>query len=77
MSKPKPDDRSNNKDRIENTIGHTLQNMNEARDYLKAHSEELSEEEKRRIEEKNKRRAESIEGMREELKDEAPYDRYE
>lgn len=77
MSKPKPDDRSNNRARIENTIGHTLQNMHEARDYLKAHWDELSEEEKQRIQEKNKRRAESIEGMREEIKDEAPYDRYE
>lgn len=77
MSKPKPDDRSNNRARIENTIGYTLQNMHEARDYLKAHWDELSEEEKQRIQEKNKRRAESIEGMREEIKDEAPYDRYE
>ncbi|SFE81288.1 small acid-soluble spore protein Tlp [Alteribacillus iranensis] len=78
MHKPKPDDRSNNAERIENTIGHTLQNMDEARDFLKAHSEELSEEEKRNIEEKNARRAESIDGMREEIKDEVAHQqRYE
>ncbi|MDQ0300048.1 small acid-soluble spore protein (thioredoxin-like protein) [Salibacterium salarium] len=70
MEKPKPDDRSNNPERIENTIGHTLQNMDEARDFEKAHSEELSEEEKQQIEAKNQRREESIDGMRQEIKDE-------
>ncbi|WP_240377306.1 small acid-soluble spore protein Tlp [Bacillus piscicola] len=78
MEKPKPDDRSNNVERIENTIGHTLQNMNEARDFLKAHSDEMSEEAKQEIKEKNKRREESIEGLREEIKDEAAHQqRYE
>ncbi|SFP84703.1 small acid-soluble spore protein Tlp [Salibacterium halotolerans] len=67
----KPDDRSNNAERIENTIGHTLQNRNEARDYEKAHAEELSEEEKQQIEEKNERREESIEGLQQEIQDEA------
>ncbi|RSL33046.1 small acid-soluble spore protein Tlp [Salibacterium salarium] len=70
MEKPKPDDRSNNAERMENTIGHTLQNMNEARDFEKAHSEELSEEDKQQIEEKNQRREQSIDGLREEIKDE-------
>lgn len=67
----KPDDRSDNIDKMEETIGHTLDNMDDARDYLKAHSEELSEEEKREIKEKNRRREESIEGLRQEIKDEA------
>ncbi|WP_059103689.1 small acid-soluble spore protein Tlp [Shouchella shacheensis] len=66
----KPDDRSNNPERIENNIGHTLQNMNEDRDYVKAHADEMSEEEKQQIAAKNKRREESIEAMREEIKDE-------
>ncbi|MFB4165267.1 small acid-soluble spore protein Tlp [Alteribacillus sp. JSM 102045] len=70
MNLAKPDDRSNNAERIENNIGHTLQNMNEARDFEKAHSEELSQEEKQQIEEKNQRRERAIEGMREEIKDE-------
>lgn len=70
MAKPKPDDRSNNPERLENAIGHTLQNMNEARDFEKAHSEELSQEDKQQIEEKNARRERAIEGMREEIKDE-------
>ncbi|SFL48806.1 small acid-soluble spore protein Tlp [Salibacterium qingdaonense] len=67
----KPDDRSNNAERIENAIGHTLQNRNEARDYEKAHAKELSEEEKQQIEEKNERREESIEGLQQEIQDEA------
>ncbi|MBP3041295.1 small acid-soluble spore protein Tlp [Bacillaceae bacterium Marseille-Q3522] len=67
----KPDDRSDNAERIENTIGHTLQNINEARDYVKAHSEEMSEKEKQQIEEKNQRRERSIDGLRNEIKDEA------
>ncbi|WP_090398690.1 small acid-soluble spore protein Tlp [Natribacillus halophilus] len=66
----KPDDRSDNPERIERNIGHTLQNHNEAEDYLKAHDEELSEEEKQQIEEKNERREESIEAMRDEIEDE-------
>ncbi|SDH92845.1 small acid-soluble spore protein (thioredoxin-like protein) [Alteribacillus persepolensis] len=70
MHKPKPDDRSNNAERIENNIGHTMQNLNEARDFAKAHADELSETDKRRIEEKNQRRERAIEGMREEIKDE-------
>ena len=67
----KPDDRSDNIDKMEETIGHTLDNMDDARDYLKAHSEALSEEEKRQIKEKNRRREESIEGFRQEIKEKA------
>ncbi|MBM7676037.1 small acid-soluble spore protein Tlp [Gracilibacillus alcaliphilus] len=71
MTKPKPDDRSDNAEKIQNTIGHTLQNMNEAEDFVKAHADEMSSEDKQAIEAKNKRRQESIEGLRAEIKDEA------
>lgn len=67
----KPDDRSDNVEKMEENIGHTLDNMDDARDYLKAHSEELSEEQQRQIKEKNRRREESIEGFRQEIEDEA------
>lgn len=70
MTNPKPDDRSDNAEKIKNTIDHTLQNMNEAEDYVKAHSNELNSAEKEEIENKNKRRRESIEGLRSEIKDE-------
>ncbi|WP_141604023.1 small acid-soluble spore protein Tlp [Terrilactibacillus laevilacticus] len=77
MPKPKPDDRSDNVEKIENNIGHTLQNMDEANDYLKAHSDEISAEEKEQIREKNDRREESIEGLRQEIKDEADYQNHQ
>lgn len=70
MTNPKPDDRSNNPERLERMIGNTLQNLNEAEDYLEAHEEEMSAEAKQQIREKNQRREESIQGFREELKDE-------
>ncbi|WP_054703431.1 small acid-soluble spore protein Tlp [Bacillus sp. JCM 19041] len=69
----KPDDRSNNPERIENAIGHTLQNMDEARDFEKAHSEELSADDKQQIDQKNQRREESIDSLRSELKDEVAH----
>lgn len=67
---PKPDDRSNNPERIEDNIGHTLQNMDEARDYVNAHEDDMSEQQKQQIKEKNQRREESIDSLRNELKDE-------
>ncbi len=70
MPKPKRDDRSDNPEKLERMIGDTLQNKNEAEDYLEAHEEQMSEETKQQIREKNKRREESIKGFREELKDE-------
>lgn len=69
----KPDDRSDNVDKIARNIGHTLQNIDDSKDYIKAHGEEMNEEEKQQILEKNKRREESINGLREEIQDEAAY----
>ncbi|CAM3178251.1 small acid-soluble spore protein Tlp [Sporolactobacillus spathodeae] len=69
----KPDDRSDNMEKIAKNIGHTLQNMDEANDFIKAHGNEMSEEEKQQIKEKNQRREQSIEGLRDEIKDEAAF----
>ncbi|WP_413380759.1 small acid-soluble spore protein Tlp [Alkalihalobacillus sp. 1P02AB] len=66
----KSDDRSNNAERIENTIGHTLQNIDKTREYMNAHSNDLSDEEKQQLEQKNQNRKESINSLREEIKDE-------
>lgn len=70
MPKPKPDDRSDNPEKLKKMIDNTLDNMNDAEDYLKAHEEQMSEETKQQIRDKNKRREAAIEGFREELKDE-------
>ncbi|GLY12154.1 small acid-soluble spore protein Tlp [Pseudobacillus badius] len=66
-NKPKPDDRSNNVERLQDMVQNTIGNMERAEEtMMNANSEQRQE-----IEEKNARRRESIAGMREEIKDEA------
>ncbi|MFM1655081.1 small acid-soluble spore protein Tlp [Brevibacillus sp. B_LB10_24] len=67
----KPDDRSDNVEKLQEMVQNTMENMREARDYLKAHGEEMSQADKADIEAKNQRREESVEGFREEIRDEA------
>lgn len=65
-NKPKPDDRSDNVEKLQQMIHDTIENMREAEDYL----EFASGEDWKNIIEKNKRREQAIEGFREEVKDE-------
>jgi small acid-soluble spore protein (thioredoxin-like protein) len=67
----KPDDRSDNVEKLQNHVQNTIQNLEEAEDYLDEHAEEISETELNNIKEKNANRRESIEGMRNEIRDEA------
>ncbi len=67
----KPDDRSDNVDKLQESVQNTIQNLHEAEEYLTEHAEEISETERSVIEGKNKRRAKSIAGQREEIQDEA------
>jgi len=67
----KPDDRSDNVDKLQDMIADTMENIRESRDYLKAHGDQMSEEQKAEMQAKNQRREESIEGFRSEIKDEA------
>lgn len=69
----KPDNRADNVEHLQQKIGDTLENLSEAEDYLSEFSSEIGSEERERIEEKNERRRSSIEGFREEIKDEAAY----
>ncbi|GAA4707054.1 small acid-soluble spore protein Tlp [Brevibacillus fulvus] len=66
----KPDDRSDNAEKLQKMISNTMENMDEAKDYLNAHEDEISAEERSNIMQKNRRREESIEGFRAEIKDE-------
>lgn len=66
-SRPKPDDRSDNVEKLQEMIVHTIENMDEAEESLEFAN---SEEQRSQIEAKNERRRESIEGMRQEVKDE-------
>lgn len=65
-NKPKPDDRSDNVDKLQHMIHDTLENIEKAEETL-AYSDGLDKEQ---IIAKNKRRKESVEGFRAEIKDE-------
>lgn len=65
-NKPKPDDRSDNADKLQDMIHETLENIEKAEETM-----ELSDGlDKEQIAAKNKRRREAIEGFRSEIKDE-------
>lgn len=66
-NQPKPDDRSDNVEKLQNMVQDTIENLEEAHDTMQF----ASPEEKEKIKEKNRRREESISGMRAEIKDEA------
>lgn len=70
---PKPDDRSDNVEKLQDALAHTLENAREADDFLKAHEHEMSSEDKADVMAKNRRRKEAIEGFREEIRDEADF----
>jgi small acid-soluble spore protein (thioredoxin-like protein) len=65
-NKPNPDDRSDNVEKLQSMIVHTIENMDEAEESMEfANAEDLA-----RIEAKNERRRESIASFRSEIKDE-------
>lgn len=67
-NKPKPDDRSDNVEKLQSMIHHTIENMEAAEESLEFTD---SEEQRQQIEAKNERRRESIDSFRSEIKDEA------
>lgn len=71
----KPDDRSDNVEKLQRNVQNTIRNLREAEEYLAEHGDELSPEERRAIRVKNEHRRESIAGMRREIKDEAAHRR--
>lgn len=64
----KPDDRSDNVEKIQCNIDHTINNIRCAEDTIKKTSNESTKE---NLLEKNERRKEALEGLRSEIKDEA------
>jgi small acid-soluble spore protein (thioredoxin-like protein) len=67
----KPDDRSDNVEKLQEMVQNTIDNLEEAEDYLDEHADEISPQERHAIEEKNENRRRSIRGFRNEIKDEA------
>jgi small acid-soluble spore protein (thioredoxin-like protein) len=66
MPNPKPDDRSDNVEKLQEMVDNTLENIEAAEETIQFSDGE----EKQQIIDKNKRRGESIEAMRNEIKDE-------
>ncbi|MDS0524487.1 small acid-soluble spore protein Tlp [Clostridium sp. SHJSY1] len=66
--KIKPDDRSDNVDRIQNNISNTIKNIHLADELIEKTDDENT---RRELSEKNDRREEALKGMRSEIKDEA------
>ncbi|AHV98265.1 small acid-soluble spore protein Tlp [Paenibacillus sabinae] len=71
MNRPKPDNREDNVAHLQNNIENTIRNYRETEEYLNEHRDEISSAEKNQLQDKNERRLNSIEGFREEVKDEA------
>lgn len=67
-NKPKPDDRSDNVEKLQSMIHDTIENMEAAEETLQFTD---SEDQRQQIKAKNQRRRESIDSFREEVKDEA------
>ena len=65
-NRPKPDDRSDNVEKLQEMVHDTIENMDEAEERM----EFAPEHEKKQIRRKNQRREEAIEGFRDEIKDE-------
>ena len=68
MVKHNPDDRRDNVDRIQNNIDHTIQNIDNAEERIA-----ISDDPKQRkaLKDKNERRKDALNGMRNEIRDEA------
>lgn len=67
-NKPKPDDRRDNVERIQHNINHTISNFRETEELIDKVDDP---EERKALEEKNKRREQALSGMRREITDEA------
>ncbi len=66
--KRNPDDRRDNVERIQESIDHTIQNIELTEERI---AKTENEKEKKSLKAKNRRREEALEGFREEIRDEA------
>jgi small acid-soluble spore protein (thioredoxin-like protein) len=66
--KNKPDDRSDNADRIQHNISNTIENIRLADEMIEKTDDEKARQD---LQAKNERREEALDGMRHEIKDEA------
>ena len=66
--KPKPDDRRDNVKKIQYNIGKTIQNMELAEEMIQKTDDEKT---KKELLDKNERRRNALDGMKQEIRDEA------
>jgi len=66
--KPNPDNRADNVDRIQQNIAMTVDNIHRADEMIEKTSDEKM---KKTLKDKNERRADALDSMRQEVKDEA------
>ena len=71
-NKPKPDDRSDNAEKLEDMMQNTIENIEKSHETMKFSSEDARED----IKEKNRRREVSIEEMEQEIKDEYTHNEF-
>ena len=69
--RPKPDNREDNVDKLQEQVVNTIENLESTHDML--HNEDLPEKERERLLAKNERREHAIAGKREEIRDEYEY----
>jgi small acid-soluble spore protein (thioredoxin-like protein) len=67
----KPDDRSDNVEKLQEAVQNTIDNLEESESYLDEHAEEIGSEEVETLTNKNENRRDAIIGLRDEIKDEA------
>jgi small acid-soluble spore protein (thioredoxin-like protein) len=67
-NKPKPDDRTDNVERIQFNIDNTIMSYRKTEDAIKTTEDEKQKSE---LKEKNKRRDQALKGMRKEIRQEA------
>ncbi|MFC5467626.1 small acid-soluble spore protein Tlp [Cohnella suwonensis] len=67
----KPDDRSDNVEKLQEAVQNTIDNLEQSEHYLDEHAEEIGSQERNALTEKNEGRREAISSMRSEIKDEA------
>lgn len=67
----KPDDRSDNVEKLQEMVQNTIDNLEESEEYLDEHAEEIAPQEAEAIRENNENRRQSIQGFRSEIRDEA------
>lgn len=67
----KPDDRSDNAEKIQNMIGNTIDNLEESEDYLDEHADEIAPQEREALARNNRNRRQSLKNFRNEMQDES------